>query len=117
MSKLLRIYNNAVHSSFGYSPSEMFSNPELEKEYIFEQLEHSESQKRVSNFKLDVGSFVLYIMPRISCDSGGLSARADGLKKRRYNTSKDNYRIENVNCNMYTLIAKDETAMNLHDSN
>ena len=80
----------------------MFNNPELEKEYIFKQLEHSENQKRISNLKLNVGGFVRYIMPQ-----------ADGLKKRRYNTSKESYRIENVNGNMYTLIAKDGTVMNL----
>ena len=100
MNKLLEIYNSTYHSRIECSPLEMFKNPDLEKEYIFKQLAKKEKQEEIKDLHLHEGSFVRYIIPR-----------ANG-KKKRYQYSHECYRIEKVNGNMYTLMAKDGTVMN-----
>lgn len=102
MLKLIQIYNSTYHSRIKCSPEEMFNNPELEKEYIFEQLERKEKQEEnIKDLHLKEGSFVRYILPK-----------ANGRRKR-YQVSRECYKIESVNGNMYTLIARDGTVMNL----
>ena len=49
----------------------MFDDPNLEKDYIFEQLEKKEKQENIKDLHLHEGSYVRYIMPR-----------ANGKKKR-----------------------------------
>ena len=75
----------------------MSNDPELEKEYIFKQLEKKDKQENMRDLHLHEGSFVRYIMPR-----------ANG-KKKRFQYSRECYKIESVNGNMYTLIAQDGT--------
>lgn len=53
------------------TPQEMFDDPNLEKDYIFEQLEKKEKQENIKDLHLHEGSYVRYIMPR-----------ANGKKKR-----------------------------------
>ena len=45
MKKLIEIYNTTYHSRIKCSPEEMFNNPELEKEYIFNQIDKKEKQE------------------------------------------------------------------------
>ena len=97
MNKLIDIYNSTFHSRINCSPKEMFENEELEKEYIFKQLEKKDKQENIKDLHLHEGSFVRYIMPR-----------ANG-KKKRFQFSRECYKIESVNGNMYTLIAQDGT--------
>ena len=97
MNKLIKIYNSTFHSRINCSPKEMFENEELEKEYIFKQLAKKEKQENIKDLHLHEGSFVRYIMPR-----------ANG-KKKRFQFSRECYKIESVNGNMYTLIAQDGT--------
>ena len=97
MSKLVGIYNNTYHSRIKCTPQEMLDNPNLEKEYIFKQLAKKEKQETIKDLHLHEGSFVRYIMPR-----------ANG-KKKRFQFSRECYKIESVNGNMYTLIAQDGT--------
>ena len=98
MYKLLSIYNTTYHSRIKCSPAEMFNDPALEKEYIFSQLEKKEEQEEnIKDLHLKEGMFVRYILPR-----------ANGRRKR-YQISRECYRIESVRGNMYTLIAKDGT--------
>ena len=102
MNKLINIYNSSYHSRIGCSPNEMFNDPDLEKEYIFKQLEKREKQEEIKDLHLTEGSFVRYIIPR-----------SNGLTKKRYQYSHECYKIESVRGNMYTLIARDGTVMNL----
>ena len=102
MNKLINIYNSSYHSRIGCSPNEMFNNPDLEKEYIFKQLEKREKQEEIKDLHLTEGSFVRYIIPR-----------SNGMTKKRYQYSHECYKIESVKGNMYTLIARDGTVMNL----
>ena len=101
MQKLLKIYNSTYHSRIKCRPEDMFYDPDMEKEYIFKQLAKKEKQEAVKDFHLQEGSFVRYILPR-----------ANG-KKKRYQISRECYKIETVKGNMYTLIARDGTVKNL----
>ena len=100
MKKFLNIYNNSYHSSINCTPKEMFNNSELEKEYIFKCLSLAEKQKRIKNLIIPVGSFVRYILPR-----------SDGITKKRYQISRECYKIDERKGNMYLLIAQDGTVM------
>ena len=101
MNKLLDIYNSTYHSRIKCSPQQMFDNPDLERDYIFDQLDKRDKQQNIKDLHLTEGSFVRYIIPR-----------ANGRKKR-YQYSHECYKIANVNGNMYTLIARDGTVMRL----
>ena len=101
MQKLLEIYNSTYHSRIKCKPEDMFYDPDMEKEYIFKQLAKREKQETVKDFHLHEGAFVRYILPR-----------ANGMKKR-YQISRECYKIEAVNGNMYSLIARDGTVKNL----
>jgi hypothetical protein len=46
MQKLLGIYNNTYHNGIKCTPKQMFENPELEEEYIFDCIEKQEEQAR-----------------------------------------------------------------------
>ena len=101
MQKLLEIYNSTYHTRIKCAPADMFADPDMEKEYIFKQLAKKEKQEAVKDFHLQEGAFVRYIMPR-----------ANGRRKR-FQISRECYKIEAVNGNMYTLIARDGTVKNL----
>ena len=101
MNKLLDVYNNTYHSRIGCTPYEMFNNPSLEKEYIFDQEDKREQQTSIPDMVLHKGDYVRYILPR-----------ANGRKKR-FQYSWEAYRVVEVNGNMYTIAAKDGTVKNL----
>lgn len=62
MAKLLEIYNNSYHTRIKCTPQEMYNNPELEKEYIFQQEDLQEQQTKITDFKLKVGDFLRFII-------------------------------------------------------
>ena len=101
MEKLLEIYNSTYHSRINCSPKEMLNNPDLEKEYIFDQLDKKDKQEKIKDFHLQKGAFVRYIIPR-----------ANGRRKL-FQISREFYKIEEIKGNMYTLIARDGTVKNL----
>ena len=99
MYKLINIYNNTYHSSIKCSPKKMFDNPELEKKYIFKCLEHQNKQQNIKNFILPINSFVRFIIPK------------NDKSKKRYQITRECYKIEDRKGNLYTLIAKDGTVI------
>ena len=101
MNKLLASYNNTVHSATNRTPKEMQDNPRLEDEYIEECLINSTRQLAIKDFKLKENELVRYILPRAP------------FEKKRYTVSRETYRIESCNGNMYTIIAQDGTTMTL----
>ena len=100
MKKFLNIYNNTYHSAIGCSPKEMFEDKDLEKEYIFKCLEASDKQKRIKDLILPVNSFVRFILPR-----------HNGITKKRFQISRECYKIDERKGNMYVLIAQDGTVI------
>ena len=101
MEKLLSSYNTTVHSSTKLTPEEMMNNPQLEEDYIKKCLERQNQQYGIKDFKLNIGDYVRYITDR------------DKFGKRRYNVSRESYKVEDMLGNIYTLIARDGTTRNL----
>ena len=101
MKKLLKSYNNSIHSTTKHTPADMMANPQMEEEYIKKCLEKYDQQLGIKDFKLKVGDYVRYITDR------------DRFNKRRYNVSREAYKIDDVLGNIYTLIASDGTTRNL----
>ena len=101
MKQLLNSYNNTYHSSIKMTPKQMMDNPKLEDEYIYKCLEHVDNQSRIRNMKLKIGDYVRYLIAN------------DKFKKKRYTTSRECYRIDQVLGNMYTIIAQDGTTLTL----
>ena len=100
MKKFLNTYNNTYHSAIDCTPNEMMKDPEKEKEYIFKCLEAAENQHKIKDLILPVGAYVRYILPR-----------HDGITKKRFQISRECYKIDERKGNMYTLIAQDGTVM------
>jgi hypothetical protein len=100
MQKLIGIYNNTYHGSIKHTPQEMFDDKELEQEYIFECIEKQEEQKKLKEFELPIGSFVRYILPK-----------HDGMTKKRFQVSREYYKIDSREGNMYVLMAGDGTVL------
>ena len=101
MQKFLDSYNSSYHTSINCTPEEMQNDPELEREYIFKCLEQKERQAGMKDMILNKGDYVFYLIPR------------NTLKKRRYYTSRECYRIAEIKGNIYTIIAKDGNVKNL----
>ena len=102
MQKLIDIYNETPHSRIKCTPREMFEDPDKEKEYIFEQLKKRDKQEGIKDLRIKEGSYVRYILPR-----------SNGMFKKRFQYSWECYKVEAVSGNMYTLMARDGTVMNL----
>ena len=101
MNILLESYNNTVHSSTKMTPKEMMDDPEMEDKYIRKCLERQNQQYGIKDFKLNIGDFVRYITDR------------DRFGKRRFNVSRESYKIDDSLGNIYTIIARDGTTRNL----
>lgn len=76
MEHLLQLYNNSVHSTTKMSPAEMNKDRNAEKRYIFEKIYEQERREKISDYDLEIGKHVRFMMPR----------KAFG--KRRYQESK-----------------------------
>ena len=97
MTEYLRDYNNTVHAATTHTPKEMKDNKELEEKYIVSCLDNQQRQQEINNLHLKEGVYVRYLMDK------------DNNVKRRYNISREAYKISSRNGNIYTLIAEDGT--------
>jgi hypothetical protein len=100
MQKLINIYNNTFHGSIKCTPQEMFDDPKLEEEYIFKCIEKQEEQRKMKDFEFPIGSFVRYTLPK-----------HDGITKKRYQVSREYYKIDSKEGNNYVLMAADGTVI------
>ena len=97
MQKLLKIYNKTKHDSHGYTPKEMENDLNLEKKFIIRKLYQLERRRKITDFELNPGMFVRYILPK------------DPKKKHRYKVSPEAYKISHREGNAYVIMAKDGT--------
>ena len=97
MNKLLRIYNETLHDSHGYTPKQMEDDITLEKKFIIRKLYQLERRRKITDFDLHPGMYVRYILPK------------DPLKKHRYKVSPEAYKISHKEGNAYVIMAKDGT--------
>jgi len=96
MAKLLNVYNKTYHGSIKCSPLQMFKDPKLEEEYILKMYDKYDRQQKIKDFELKDGSYVRFIVPR-------------DTKKKRYQLTKECYKIDGKTGLLYNLVAKDGT--------
>ena len=101
MNKYLDSYNNTIHSATHHTPKEMMDNKELEEKYIIKGIDNKQRQQGIQNLNLKVGDLVRFLLDK------------DKNKKRRYNVSREVYKIENRSGNIYTIIATDGTTKDI----
>ena len=101
MTKLLKLYNNTIHTSTGYTPTEMIENLALEEDYIYKCSTGKQRQQGINDFKLNDGSLVRYYLDD------------DKMTKRRSTISRETYKIESRSGNIYTIIALDGTTKDI----
>ena len=99
MNKLLDIYNNTVHSGTGCTPKEMLNNKALEKIYIVKKLKKKAKVVSERGYMLDDGVYVRYLLPKKL------------MKKRRFRYSRECYKIDGREGNLFILKAKDGNTM------
>ena len=95
MTHLLNIYNNTEHSATGLTPTFMMNNKQYEEDYIEQHINDRQRQEEIKDFKLKIGSLVRYYL-----DDGK-------MVKKRSSLSRECYKIESRNGNIYTIIALD----------
>ena len=95
MTQLLNLYNNTVHSATGLAPIFMMNNKQYEEDYIEKCINNKQRQEEIKDFKLKIGSLVRYYL-----DDGK-------MVKKRSSLSRECYKIESRNGNIYTIIALD----------
>ena len=97
MEKLINIYNTTIHPSTGVTPQEMEDDPLLEEKFIIKKLYQKERRRKITDFELEPGTFVRYILPK------------DPNKKHRYKVSPEAYQISHKDGNAYSIMAADGT--------
>ena len=97
MTMLLNLYNNTIHYTTGLTPSFMMTHPEHEMKYIEKCIDNKLRQEEIKDFKLKIGSLVRYFIDN------------DPMSKKRSSLSRECYKIESRNRNVYTIIALDGT--------
>ena len=101
MNEFINVYNNSYHNSIKYTPKQMNDNKNLEEEYIINNIMRETRQRAIKDFNLSIGDYVRYLIPR------------NPFQKRRYNVSRETYKIDDILGNIYTIIAQDGSTMNL----
>ena len=97
MTLLLSLYNNTIHAATGLAPLFMLTHPEEELKYIEKMIDNKQRQEEIKDFKLKIGSLVRYFLDD------------DPMSKKRSSLSRECYKIESRNGNIYTIIALDGT--------
>lgn len=98
MEKLLKIYNETIHTSHGHTPKEMEDDVKLEKKFIIRKLYQLNRRRKITDFDLKPDMYVRYILPK------------DPKKKHRYKVSPEAYKISHKEGNAYVILARDGTA-------
>ena len=97
MEKLINIYNTTIHPGTGVTPQQMEEDPLLEEKFIIKKLYQKERRRKITDFELEPGTFVRYILPK------------DPNKKHRYKVSPEAYQISHKDGNAYSIMAADGT--------
>jgi hypothetical protein len=97
MDKLLKIYNETLHTSHGHTPEEMENDMKLEKKFIIRKLYQLNRRRKITDFDLTPDTYIRYILPK------------DPKKKHRYKISPEAYKISHKEGNAYVIMAKDGT--------
>jgi hypothetical protein len=103
IAKLIHIYNHTKHDTTHRIPTEADTDQAWEESWIIKKLYQAEERKRLSDYELEKGDFVRYIIPRLSDKSVSV--------KRRYSLSPERYKIRARDGHAYVIAARDGTHM------
>ena len=95
MEKLVKIYNDTLHTAHGHTPKEMEDDIKLEKKFIIRKLYQLNRRRKITDFDLKPDTYVRYILPK------------DPKKKHRYKVSPEAYKISHKEGNAYVIMARD----------
>jgi hypothetical protein len=101
MEKLVKIYNDTLHTAHGHTPKEMEDDIKLEKKFIIRKLYQLNRRRKITDFDLKPDTYVRYILPK------------DPKKKHRYKISPEAYKISHKEGNAYVIMARDGTTKTL----
>ena len=101
MEKLVKIYNDTLHTAHGHTPKEMEDDIKLEKKFIIRKLYQLNRRRKITDFDLKPDTYVRYILPK------------DPKKKHRYKVSPEAYKISHKEGNAYVIMARDGTTKTL----
>jgi hypothetical protein len=97
MTRLVDEYNNSFHTSTGLTPREMQLNPDKQKEYIIKKVYEQNRREKISDYDLEIGSWVRFMIPR------------HFTKKRRFQVSPEIVQIVGREGKSYVVRAGGET--------
>jgi hypothetical protein len=95
MAKLLGIYNNSLHSGTGMTPEEMTVDEGAQRDYIVRKVYEKERIKKISDFELQPGTWVRFMVPR------------DPMHKRRFQWSQEFVKVAAKEKGSYVCAAED----------
>lgn len=99
MNKIINDYNNTVHSSLGYTPSEMQNDKRLEINYIIESIRKQNGIENAVDYKLHEGDYVRLIKEKVT--------NSMKLTKKRRTITKHYYIVGSVDKNRIVVSARD----------
>jgi hypothetical protein len=95
IAKLIHTYNHTKHDTTHRIPAEADRDQKWEENWIIKKLYETEQRKRLSDYELERGDFVRYIIPK------------DPLQKRRYSLSPEKYKVRRHKGHAYIIMAQD----------
>jgi hypothetical protein len=101
MFKLIKIHNTSFNTSIGMTPEEMENDVNKQKEYIIQKVYEANRRQKISDFQLQEGSWVRFMIPR------------NMMRKRRYQFSQQKVNIIKKEGNAYVCEAADGTQKKL----
>jgi hypothetical protein len=98
IAKLIHTYNHTRHDATKRIPCEADLDHEWEESWIIKKLNEREQRKRLSDYQLETGDLVRYILPKRN--ETGL------LVKRRYSLTPESYKIKGHSGHAYIIEAQ-----------
>jgi hypothetical protein len=102
MHKLLNQYNNKYQAGINCRPIDMFNNADVEREYIWRNIDRQDERELIKDFRLKNGTYVKVRLERHSL-----------IGKKRSQYSKECYIIKGTNGNLYNVYAEDGSSRSL----
>jgi hypothetical protein len=99
IAKLIHIYNHTKHDATKMIPAEADMDPRWEESWIIKKLYQAEERKRLSDYQLENGDEVRYILPKQN--------ETGPMVKRRYSLTPERFVIQRHKGHAYVIMAQD----------
>jgi hypothetical protein len=103
IAKLIHAYNHTKHDTTHRTPIDVDHDPEWEEGWIIRKLYETEERKRLSDYELEVGDMVRYILPKQN--------ETGPMVKRRYSLTPESYKITAQDGYAYVIAAQNKTTL------